>query len=301
MIMATISLIEENIPCWYELSYNNMGLDDNGILKLRIHEEFIAKKGNIPPNDPIVTDFIETFKFKTFEGDFSKQDLGFSKLLKNTRQFGFYELEAKLPLVVVEEEKDCPYCDGTGQDKNLERKCLFCWGSGKPHVYQWQDVIAISASLSVLFRFIFWAENFMSSLVKKQLLTVQTVTRFDSQGHGGSMSGVFSPVFASFLRTDLFRKPAEVRAKATMINAWSKMNNPNKFFDDFDFRVNLQGGRLIMDCPGDACGIHPEVWDELAPDRGYKFSCHNVDNAIQQLTLLAGLAALHDMARTKGI
>lgn len=52
----------------------------------------------------------------------------------------------------------------------------------------------------------------------------------------------------------------------------------------------------MLNCPGNACGIHPVIhWEE--GENGYKFSCHNVDTPMQQLTLLAGLATLHDKAR----
>ena len=70
--------------------------------------------------------------------------------------------------------------------------------------------------------------------------------------------------------------------------------------DESSFWVRLKNGRLIMNCPGDACGIHPENWYE-ENDKGYEFNCHNVDSPMQQITLLAGLAALHDEARRAGI
>jgi len=70
-------------------------------------------------------------------------------------------------------------------------------------------------------------------------------------------------------------------------------------FDEYDFRAYVRNdkGGLVFDCPpGNACGIYPSNWD-MDKGRGYKFNCHNVDNAAQQITLLAGLATLHDYAR----
>jgi hypothetical protein len=63
-------------------------------------------------------------------------------------------------------------------------------------------------------------------------------------------------------------------------------------FDHFRFEISEKGG-LIIDCPGDACGINPSGWSQISPDRGYKFGCHNVDTPAQQLILLIGLAVLH--------
>ena len=45
-----------------------------------------------------------------------------------------------------------------------------------------------------------------------------------------------------------------------------------------------------------ACGLNPSH-DHMDIGQGYEFSCHNTDTPAQQLTLLAGLAALHDLVR----
>jgi hypothetical protein len=68
----------------------------------------------------------------------------------------------------------------------------------------------------------------------------------------------------------------------------------------YSFRIlRLESGGLCIDCPGDACGIHPDTYAEydIKEGRGYKFTCHNVDTPMQQITLIAGLAALHDCTR----
>jgi hypothetical protein len=77
---------------------------------------------------------------------------------------------------------------------------------------------------------------------------------------------------------------------------------PNRAWNDasqYDARL-LNGKRLYLRCPGDACdlGVAPE---ELplggAGSRGHRLMPHNVDSPLQQLTLLVGLAALHDCLR----
>ncbi|MFA6197986.1 MAG: hypothetical protein WC734_02395 [Patescibacteria group bacterium] len=52
-----------------------------------------------------------------------------------------------------------------------------------------------------------------------------------------------------------------------------------------------------LECPGDACGIDPYNLDYPDLDQGYELCPHNTDSAIHQLTLLAGLAALHQVIR----
>lgn len=57
-------------------------------------------------------------------------------------------------------------------------------------------------------------------------------------------------------------------------------------------------GRFILKCFGNACdiAIYPDT--PMYEEEGYaNFSCHNLDSADQQLTLLAGLAKLLELAR----
>jgi hypothetical protein len=62
--------------------------------------------------------------------------------------------------------------------------------------------------------------------------------------------------------------------------------------------VISQEGRFILKCFGNACdiAIYPDtpMYEE---DGIAQFSCHNLDHADQQLTLLAGLAKLLELAR----
>ena len=131
-------------------------------------------------------------------------------------------------------------------------------------------------------------------------MTIQTVTK--SNIHGGSLWGDFSSLIINWLRKTNETHSILSSVRKTAIDAYTKMDGRKPdIFHDYDFRIALKNGRLIMDCPGNACGINPdEEWGEK-DDRGYKFSGHNVDNPMQQLTLLAGLAALHDEARKAGV
>lgn len=64
--------------------------------------------------------------------------------------------------------------------------------------------------------------------------------------------------------------------------------------------VVTHNGRFILGCFGDACdlAIYPDQLSEWSPvGEAVQFSCHNLDTAPQQLTLLAGLAKLCELAR----
>lgn len=59
-------------------------------------------------------------------------------------------------------------------------------------------------------------------------------------------------------------------------------------------------GRFLLQCPGNACDIaiypdHVSAYDDSVT--ATRFSCHNLDDAHQQLTLLAGLAKMCELAR----
>jgi hypothetical protein len=55
-------------------------------------------------------------------------------------------------------------------------------------------------------------------------------------------------------------------------------------------------GRFMLECFGDACdiAIYP---DEMRREDYTRFSCHNLDSAKQQVTLLSGLAKMCELAR----
>jgi hypothetical protein len=62
-----------------------------------------------------------------------------------------------------------------------------------------------------------------------------------------------------------------------------------------------EDGRFILNCFGDACdiAIYPDNLSYEDADGSVRFSCHNLDGARQQLTLLAGLAKICELARSE--
>ncbi len=84
----------------------------------------------------------------------------------------------------------------------------------------------------------------------------------------------------------------------TMEYVWKTLGST----DEHGFGMNCSGwicpdGRFILTCPGNACDI------AIYPDMDYGnhldrigFNCHNLDTATQQITLLAGLIKLCQIA-----
>ena len=85
---------------------------------------------------------------------------------------------------------------------------------------------------------------------------------------------------------------------AAMWTVCERMEGKIPRFYQHSFEAYTQGnnGWLNVGCPGDATGLHPADC-QVDGTGGYQFSCHNVDQMVQQFMLLASLAALHDLAR----
>lgn len=292
--MKILDIRRENMPCWYQLS-----LDGKSIV-LGVHEDFVRNRGNISDEAPIIWGMKAEHGFNGFEGSFGRENFGFDKAFINRGlNKSFFEMEARLPVLRKKSNESCGFCNGIGKDF-YDDVCEFCDGEGNHYFYDFEKAFAISATFTVFFTFSFNLEIQTSSNLK-QLMTVDTRTRRDI--HGGSICGNFSALLVNWLRTIKDTQNFLTLIRKTTVGAYTEMDGRKPgIFDSNNFRMALENGRLFMDCPGDACGINPneEWWDEK-DNKGYGFSCHNVDGPMQQLTLLAGLAVLHDEARKAGV
>lgn len=256
-------LIKENIPCWYELSWNA----EVPAIILKIHKDFI-KHRNIKLGDLAgIVDFNKNFSyFGDFESDF-QGNIGFSGVLRHYGEDGeFIKFAVDIPT----------------KGKNYDL---------------YEMLYRISASFTILFTFLY-VQEYETKCKFPQLLTINTTTH--EEMCGGSVGGQFSVSLVNWLKTfNPYDEILEIK-KAT-----KKVYEYIFFYDDvkiqvFDYRAELgnKDGGLVMDCPGHAAGIFPEIHHDYDDKTdGYKFSCDNVDSPAQQLVLLSGLAALHDKAR----
>ena len=278
----------DRIPCWYELSWR----PKLGIV-LRIHQDFVKNTKPITSNAPIVKQFKKDFGFVEF-GPILGEDFGFERILKflgNKNQF----LEYQIPVTVCKKTTDdaCSSCEGSGKNLVIRGKCIFCDGKGKNVIYNYSQAYAVSASISLLFQYLAMRGKETSASVN-QLIQVETVTI--AQSHGGSLFGEINEDVVIFLRK---RQQNEIPEMVNIMRkVYAKMDGGRlpKFYD-YSFQAYIQDReRLIVNCPGDACGLHPA---ESSSDSslGYRFSCHNVDQPMQQMSLLSSLAVLHNLVR----
>ena len=283
-------ITRENVPCWYELSWNRQCR----AVTLRVHREFADSIKEIPQTSPMVDSMKKQFGFKIFGGSL-RGTFGFDEAFTyvgESEDFLIHRIFT--PTVRFPSRKKCNRCRGSGRDPDRwKKKCLMCQGCGREYEYSNEDR-AISASFT-LFSMLARGPEIETSCSLPQLLTFKTITIQDR--HGGSISGEFSIPLCKWLVGFPERASVSLVQKA-MICAYDRMYGLTNY-DRCNFKASMLSGpgRLFMDCPGNACGIHPDSSHFRGEEDGYDFTCHNVDSSLQQFTLIAGLAALHDLAR----
>jgi hypothetical protein len=292
--MSEIKIItRENIPCWYELSWQK----SPAAIILRIHKKFIEffeSKIKLTVETPIVKKFMEEFRFPSFSGDFSK-DFGFNSVFKKRKdEENFIVLAVNIPLIKIEKGK-CDSCNGSGKDALFGGKCTFCVGTGKEFSYDWLSAYAISATFTTLFVILDCCRIETDSACF-QLIKINTETFRDM--HGGSLGGSYGIPLVNFLKR-LGPNEGIAEMVEAMKIAHQRLFGELKKYSAYDFRVDLSNGRgwLNVSCPGNACGLNSDFDSSFEENSGYDFSSHNVDSPMQQITLLSGLAALCDLAR----
>lgn len=281
-------LTRDIIPCWYELSWQAKP----PAIVLCIHKDFIAEMGRVPQISLHTEVLQNQLSLGLFSVDFER-GFGFNAMFQRIgERDGFVEFAAELPQVRKVTGKKCWSCKGSKRDPLLRRKCLYCEGTGKEEAFYMSGAYALSASLTVFTQYARFPEN-ETTATKPQLLTVQTITLRDA--HGGDISGEYSIPLCEWLKR-LGERVAIPEMAGAMLIAHRRMLGRPDIYDASSFWASVErNGWLNISCPGSGCGLSPNESTDYG--RGCRFSSHNVDTPMQQLTLLAGLAALHDRAR----
>ena len=204
----------------------------------------------------------------------------------------FLDIRAPMPPVRKVTEELCKRCNGTGKDEDLDRECLRCEGEKQNVIYDHHGTHAVSATLSLLLEHLeFYKEGTSASV--PQLLIVRLGMRAEPRAY--FVGGMYSIPLVNVLKKFSAQRDAPAMTDA-MRSAYDRMVGVRPYMERFYARVDDPNGWLNVSCPGQACSLNPHH-DGIREGYGYEFSDHNVDTAFQQLTLLAGLAALHDAVR----
>jgi len=142
---------------------------------------------------------------------------------------------------------------------------------------------------------------------REQQLDLNMRCELSATGYGHAVGGYLSTEVISWLRKVASAAPKnqqgiEIPAQvlAAMRSAWCAATS----LEGAEWSRECRGyiwkdGRLSLICFGDACdlSIYPEHVYPDERDFPCAFSCHNLDTAPQQVTLLAGLATICALAR----
>jgi hypothetical protein len=136
---------------------------------------------------------------------------------------------------------------------------------------------------------------------RRQLLTLQTIcARGWPYRHG-----VFGYVYPPLRRWLYSRGGTSIpEAESAIRDTWASLSKASKRdlrLLEHDFGAVISpDGRFLLTCPPPACDI--AMYPDATPnslDTWSEFSCHNLDSAVQQLSLLAGLATMLQMAESE--
>lgn len=160
--------------------------------------------------------------------------------------------------------------------------------------YDWTIPQATSATLMATFMVLGMAEDVFGG-DKNQLLHIQLATsREVGSGLIVTLGSSIVPWLNSFPNEYFHEELQE-----TMKVAYDHLTGEPT--DKYFFRAWFRQPKWVnLDCPGNACALYPESYNNKSLDIGYRLLPHNVDAPYQQLTLLSGVALMHAEARKAG-
>ncbi len=305
--LSSVFLDHEDWPEWFTLDLIQ-GLDPTvlplplpvPLLILGIAEEPLKRLVVDLQKYSMVDDCKKRLKEYEVEADFLlniNKPWGFAGVLNPYHRQGRTGIrEYAIPIPQVEKDAGvCTTCDGEGYEWDLQWDCLNCNKTGRRTVHDWDAVDCISATLCVLGTILCMPDKKLvarTEAARKQLLTVQTHFERGRALIGATLSGPFS----DYLRSLSGQELPEV--KAAMRSVYLQMFPRYARFGDSSFKADVhRNGQLIIDVPGNACGLGVDGFSNNRTSGPLKLHDHNVDGHHQQLTLLCGLAAVSGMAR----
>jgi len=298
-----VHLGHEDCPEWFTLDLARVSDNPVPLLILGIVEEPLHRLVVELPKYRALGACKELLKECGAEIDFLfdiDKPWGFGGVLEpyqRANRDGRYKL-IEYAVSIPQVEKDAGACrDCNGKNKDDYGDCLHCMGTGRETVLERAGVDRIAATLCVLASVTEFPKKELVAGIntkQQQLLSLKMGFGWGRAYIGADLSSTFSDYLRRISGQGL---PA---VEAAIKSIYLHMFPGYKKFADFSFRANVRnGGQLIIDVPGDACGLYVDGFSRSLtdPSEAMKLDCHNVDGHHQQLTLLCGLAAVSGMAR----
>jgi len=266
--MQELDIVRQTSPARYEI-----GVKPNTDLVVGVHSrtmkavESIVKRGT-----PLV------------EGLQSSRELGLPEFIEPTNnEWGFGRILHRIDGKPNWINFDCPL-PAFRNEENIETTKV----TGR----------AISATLLILTTALSISEEDTDS-EKPQLITIDGMCLGPRlSGYGISVS-IGIPLVGWIAKQPRETECVEIVSAMKAAHAHIFGKQPDKF--DRFHAMFREKKFILLQVPGNACDLYREVscYDDKL-DRGYRMHPHNVDSSSQQLTLLTGLAAMHDLARKDG-
>lgn len=281
------------IPRWWGMEWDFERI----ALRIYVHRFFLEhdRHVSIPPYGDAIVSLLESLGFglRDFSGD-----------LRDLSGFGinraFIPIDAEGPQFA---EFLVPYpqidrvagaCDRCADYDGTEH-CIACQGTGERREIDWKAAHAISVSLHLFFHMV----QFPDALPIGDDPQFMEIEVSAGKGRAG-ISGEFGLPLRAWLSSRLPNSRIDQMERA-MMQAHRRLfgiaESGDSPVDALQLRagIDFRDGWLNMSCPGfsGGCGVSPVQGSFHSP--GYQFMSHSMDTPMQTLTMLAGLAALHDM------
>ena len=166
--------------------------------------------------------------------------------------------------------------------------------------------VLYAESCSLLFRALNYARGMRkdSDAKRTQLLQVESSYSKEAHGfHGAPMGGKSAPALRKWMerrypkRSHLRTVEEAMRDVYVHLNDFFRREGMSKRSLEGSFGAYIgQKGSFSLNTLGNACDVSTMDWWNVEDNRGHRLGCHNLDTTLQQVSLLAGFAALHDMA-----
>jgi hypothetical protein len=266
---------EKDFPRLYNLSWREQKGKCSIILGFsRDAVEVITEKLN--ENSPILRFSKEEFGFKIFRDNFNAKKYGYDECA-TINQLKDGSVELIFDLIFIKDKEAMQY------------------------------IYACAATINAIVLFL---EEIPEKEIRDplpQFMQLRTLCyRHKVAGHGGSIHGEMNKDVKKYLinhfntKGEVLNDVLKALLKAAEIMSGEKKKAERNLYWA---EVRSETGFLSINCPGNSCGLNTEKTDEhywlikegkKEEDFGMDLICHNVDGIMQQMLLLAALAALSD-------
>lgn len=291
-------IMQQDIPRWYHLFWDR---ESRGLM-IRVHR-FFLENHEFKDYKPYFKGLYDKPRylplFDRYESRLGQQFFGINdsiSLVERDDEWMTYQI--KIPSVIHKSNFVCTRCEGMGKRQPLEiyyEDCYSCDGTGKEKTLDYVQISEVCFSLSIFLRALeFPLDDKDIETPYKQLFTLISIS--EAKAHGHSVGGYASPEFERFLES-FSTSPEDYVEFQSVACVMKEVHErmfcgPSKFTR---FGCYTRGGQVVLDCPGDACQIHTEGNRSVGSRRGEGITCHNLDNSMEQLMLLSGMAEISSL------